>query len=105
MSSPPDLEQMAVALRQISRGLSTLADALSSASRQSEDDRYFAVMTEWGPRGLTREEASRLFRRQGFSPQAVGGWVRGGWLEVRDDDKRYLTERSVQWLAEQGARR
>lgn len=46
-------------------------------------------------------EASALFRKHGFSPQAAGGWVRGDWLEVRDDGRRYLTERSLRWRAEQ----
>ncbi|TDC89940.1 hypothetical protein [Actinomadura sp. 7K507] len=98
---PPDLDQVAAALRQISRGLAALADAISSASRDPEEDRYLAVMAEWGRRGLTRDESSRLFRKHGFSPQAAGGWVKGDWLEVRDDGRRYLTDRSLQWLAEQ----
>ncbi|MEV0823637.1 hypothetical protein [Nonomuraea rubra] len=104
MNSPsPDLAQVAAALRQISHGLAALADALSGVSERSEEDRYLAVMTEWGHRGLTRHEASQLFRKHGFSPQATGGWVRGDWLEVRDDGKRYLTSRSLRWLSEQEA--
>ncbi|SDI20409.1 hypothetical protein [Nonomuraea jiangxiensis] len=106
MSSPsPDPAQVAAALRQISRGLAALADAISGVPDRSEEDRHVAVMAEWGRRGLTRHEASRLFRKHGFSPQAAGGWVRGDWLEVRDDGNRYLTERSLRWLAEQEAQR
>lgn len=106
VSTPsPDPAQVAAALRQISRGLAALADAISSDPDRSEEDRYLAVIAEWGRRGLDREEASRLFRKHGFSPQAAGGWVRGDWLEVRDDGKRYLTDRSLQWLADQEAQR
>ncbi|GAA0818628.1 hypothetical protein ACFQVD_30580 [Streptosporangium amethystogenes subsp. fukuiense] len=43
-----------------------------------------------------------MFRKQGFSPQAAGGWVRGDWLEIRDDGRRYLTDRSLSWPAERG---
>ncbi|MGW5410259.1 hypothetical protein [Actinomadura geliboluensis] len=104
MTSPaPDLDQVAAALRQVSRGLAALADALSGVAERPEEERYLAVMAEWGRRGLTRDEASRLFRKHGFSPQAAGGWVRGEWLEVRDDGRRYLTVRSLEWLDEQEA--
>ncbi|MFI0357597.1 hypothetical protein [Actinomadura sp. 9N407] len=101
-----DPEQTAAALRQISRGLAALADAISPPSGPaalSDEDRYRAIMNDWGRRGLTRPEAGELFRRHGFSPQAAGGWARGGWMEVRDDGLRHLTERSHQWLAEQEA--
>ncbi|WP_141578991.1 hypothetical protein [Actinomadura sp. WMMA1423] len=100
--SPPP-EQVAAALRQIARGLTALADAISAPSGQSDEDRHLALMTEWGRRGLTRAEASALFRRHGFSPQAAGGWARGDWMEVRDDGNRYLTDRSLAWLADQEA--
>ncbi|TDC49069.1 hypothetical protein E1281_23870 [Actinomadura sp. KC345] len=99
-ASPPDLDQVAAALRQVSRGLAALADAISGASQHPEEARYLAVMAEWGRRGLTRDESSRLFRKHGFSPQAAGGWVKGDWLEVRDDGRRYLSDRSLQWLAD-----
>ncbi|GAB3984708.1 hypothetical protein GCM10029978_095110 [Actinoallomurus acanthiterrae] len=95
-------EQVAAALRQISAGLAALADAISADPAEApEESRHRSLIAEWGTRGLTRAEASALFRRHGFSPQAAGGWARGDWLEVRDDDRRYLTERSLQWLAEQ----
>lgn len=106
MSSPPaDLTEVAAALRQLSRGLAGLADALSGTPAHVDEGRYLAIMTEWGRRGLSRQEASLLFRKHGFSPQAAGGWVRGDWLEVRDDGKRYLTDRSLQWLADQEVQR
>ena len=104
VSSPSaDPEQVAAALRQIGRGLMALADALSGSSELSVEDRYRELMSEWGRRGLTREDASRLFRKHGFSPQAAGGWARGDWMEIRDDGNRYLTARSLEWLAEQEA--
>jgi hypothetical protein len=98
-----DPEQTAAALRQISRGLAALADAIAPPSGLSEEDRYRAIMNEWGRRGLTRAETSALFRRHGFSPQAAGGWARGGWMEMGDDGLRHLTDRSLQWLDEQEA--
>lgn len=100
-----DPAQVAAALRQISRGLAALADAISGDPDRSEEERYYAVVSEWGRRGLDRDEASRLFRKHGFSTQAVGGWVKADWLEVRADGKRYLTDRSLQWLAEQEEQR
>lgn len=94
-------EQIAAALRRIAAGFAELADAVAGEP-EPEEDRYRAVIAEWGDRGLTRDEASALFRRHGFSPQAAGGWVRGDWLEIRADGRRYLTARSARWLAEQG---
>lgn len=92
-------ERIAAALRQIAVGYTALADAVAADPAQPpEEDRYRAVIDEWADRGLTRDEASALFRRHGFAPQAAGGWVRGDWLEVREDGRRYLTERSRRWL-------
>lgn len=102
-SSSPDPERVAAALRQVARGLAALADAISAPPQQSEEGRYLALMAEWGRRGLTRAEASALFRRHGFSPQAAGGWARGDWMEIRDDGNRYLTSRSLAWLADREA--
>jgi hypothetical protein len=36
-----------------------------------------------------------------MAPRAAGGWARGEWIESRDDGRRYLTERSRQWVADQ----
>jgi hypothetical protein len=93
---------VATALRQIAKGFLALADAVDPTDGVSTDDRYRAVLEAWGDRGLTREQASRLFRQHGFAPQASGGWVRGDWIEVRDDGLRYATERSKRWLDEEG---
>ncbi|MEO3785494.1 hypothetical protein ABGB12_19350 [Actinocorallia sp. B10E7] len=98
-SSPSQAERIAAALRQIGKGFTELADAISAGSEEvPEAERHRALLTEWGDRGLDRAEASALFRRHGFAPQAAGGWVRGDWLEVRQDGRRYLTDRSFAWL-------
>lgn len=103
--SSPQIQQIAAALRQISAGFAALADAISADEAEPPPEtRHRALISEWGQRGLTRAEASALFRKHGFSPQAAGGWVRGDWLEVRDDGRRYLTDRSLHWLAEDGDR-
>lgn len=104
MESSPSLrtEEIAAALRQISKGFAALADAISADSGEpATESRYRSLIGEWGERGLTRSEASAMFRKHGFPPQAAGGWARGDWLEVRDDGRRYLTARSLQWLTEQ----
>jgi hypothetical protein len=99
MSSP---NEVAAALRQIARGYEALAAAVAGELDQpSEALRALAVLREWGDRGLTRAEASALFRKHGFAPQTAGGWARGDWIESRDDGLRYITERSRRSLAEQ----
>lgn len=94
-------QEVAAALHQIARGVEALAEAIAGGDQQApQEDRVLEVLREWGPRGLDRAEASALFRRHGFSPQAAGGWVRGEWLETRDDGRRYLTDRSWRWMNE-----
>lgn len=92
--------QIAAALRQIGRGFHALADAIAGEPA-AEGHRELAILREWGDRGLSRAEASALFRRHGMAPQAAGGWARGQWIESRDDGRRYVTERSRQWVAMQ----
>jgi hypothetical protein len=100
----PNADKVAAALRQISRGFAALAEAVAAGPEDvSSDERYRRLMVEWGQRGLAREEASALFRKHGFSPQAAGGWARGEWMETRADGRRYLTQRSHEWLAAQKA--
>ena len=91
---------MAAALRQISRGFEALAMAVDPAP-EAEQVRALALLREWGDRGLSRPEASALFRKHGFAPQTAGGWARADWIETRADDRRYLTAASHQWVAEQ----
>jgi hypothetical protein len=101
MGSPNEL---AGALRQIARGFEALADAVAAVPDQPpQEERVLAVLREWGERGLSRDEARTLFRRHGFAPQTAGGWARGDWIEQRDDGRRYITERSREWVAEQRA--
>ena len=52
--------------------------------------------------GLSREEASRAISEQGCSPRLFGGWVKRG-LIARDGDRRYLTDKGRQWIADQEA--
>jgi hypothetical protein len=97
-----DPREIAAALNQIARGLRALADAIAGGSEQrSEAARNAALLREWGDRGLTRAEASKLFRAHGFAPQTVGGWAKADWIETRADGRRYVSELSRQWLASQ----
>jgi hypothetical protein len=50
--------------------------------------------------GLDREQASRAFTENGYNPRSFGGWVRRGWI-TRDGDRRYLTGKGRQWVADQ----
>jgi len=98
MSAP---DELAAAVRQIARGLDALADALAGDSQHPPELRELEILREWGERGLTRSQASALFRKYGLAPQTAGGWARGDWIETRDDGRRYITERSRRWVAEQ----
>jgi hypothetical protein len=96
------LEDVAAAIRQIARGFEALADSIArSPGQPPESARTAALLGEWGDRGLTRSEASALFRRHGFAPQTAGGWTRGDWIQTRSDGRRYITGRSRIWLADQ----
>ena len=95
-------QDLAAALRQIARGFEALADAVAADPDQSPEPlRAAALLREWGERGLSRAEASALFRRHGFAPQTAGGWARADWIQTRADGRRYVTESSRQWIAEQ----
>ncbi len=91
---------MQVGLRMIARGFEELAAALDEPGEPDEAERTARVIRDWGRRGLTKEEASALFRRHGFAPQTTGGWTRGDWVEIGGDGLRYLTAKSHGWLAE-----
>lgn len=94
----PDLAAIAAALRQVSRGLDALADALSGVPDEpSQDERYRAAIAEWGERALTGPESIALLRKHGFAPQAVGGWIKGGWMQAGDDGLRRMTAHSLEW--------
>ena len=76
-------------------------------SHHADETPYLEIMynilatPKWGDRGLSRAEASALFRKHGFAPQTAGGWARSDWIETRPDGLRYVTESSRRWLAEQ----
>jgi hypothetical protein len=94
--------EVAAALRQIARGFGALADAVAGTSAgPPEQVRAASLLREWGDRGLSRGEASALFRKHGFAPQTAGGWARSDWIETRPDGRRYVTGSSRQWLAGQ----
>ncbi len=94
--------EVAAALRQIARGFGALADAVAGAAAgPPEQVRVASLLREWGGQGLSRGEASALFRKHGFAPQTAGGWARSNWIETRPDGRRYITESSRQWLAGQ----
>ena len=97
-------DEVAAALRQIARGFEALADAVAdSSSRPPEPVRAASLLREWGDRGLSRGEASALFRKHGFAPQTAGGWTRADWIEMRSDGRRYVTKGSREWLSAQEA--
>ena len=93
--------EISSALRKIARGLQALANALEGEQPSTDEERYLAALRDWGELGLTREAASTLLKRHGFAPQAAGAWARDDWIETRSDGLRYLSERSLKWLAEQ----
>ncbi|GAB3441653.1 hypothetical protein GCM10027570_08010 [Streptomonospora sediminis] len=98
-------QEIAAALRQIARGYHALADAFAAGDggESAVSERELAALREWGERGLTRPQARELFRRHGFAPQVVGGWVRGEWIERGEDDLLYTTERSRRRVADEDA--
>ena len=102
MAAMDSMTEIAAALRQIARGFGMLADAVARAEGQPpEPARAAALLREWGERGLTRTEASALFRKHGFAPQTAGGWTRADWVEMRSDGRRYVTKGSREWLSAQ----
>jgi TIR domain len=52
--------------------------------------------------GLTRQEASAAFRENGLDPRSSGSWARHGWI-TREGDRRYITAKGKEWLAEHDA--
>lgn len=97
-----DEKALAAAYRQVSRAYAELAVALEG--NEPGDDkvaREIAVMLEFdrpASRGLNRAEASLAFRRHGFSPRAMGSWIRHGYV-TRDGDRRYMSEKGREWVA------
>ena len=101
-----DEKALAVALRQVAKGLTEMAAVLDGdvpgadrTHRRVALMRCFDVPPE---RGLDREEASAAFSQNGYNPRSFGGWVRRGLIK-RDDDRRYLTGEGRALLAELSA--
>lgn len=89
-----DEKAMAVALRQVAKGLAEMASVLDGdvpgmerTTRRIELMKCFDVPAS---QGLDREQASKAFKENGYNPRSFGGWVRRG-LITRVDDRRYLT--------------
>ena len=49
--------------------------------------------------GLTQAAVSLTWKRLGLTPQTVGAWARAGWLKMREDGLRYLTDEGRNVLA------
>jgi hypothetical protein len=101
-----DEKALAVALRQVAKGLTEMAAVLDGnvpgadrTHRRAALMRCFDVPPE---RGLDREEASAAFSQNGYNPRSFGGWVRRGLIK-RDGDRRYLTDEGRALLAELAA--
>jgi hypothetical protein len=96
---------IAAALRQVSRSLFDLADLLDGnipgdsglIARHVATLREFDVPPE---RGLSRAQASAVFKKHGLDPRSFGSWVQHGYL-AREDDRRWLTEPGREWADSQ----
>jgi hypothetical protein len=93
---------LASGLRQVIRGLATIADALDSdghgddeLSRKADAFRRFDVPPA---DGLSQTAASLACRENLISPKAVGAWISQG-LVARAGDRRWLTDKGREWLA------
>jgi hypothetical protein len=102
-----DEKALAVALRQIAKGLTEAASVLDGdVPGMERTARRIALMRCFdvpAAEGLDREEASKAFQENGYNPRSFGGWVRRGLIE-RDGDRRYLTAKGRDLLAELSAR-
>jgi len=101
-----DEKALAAALRQIAKGLTEAAAVLDGDVPGMERTvRRIALMRRFDvppEEGLSREEASKAFRENGYKPRSFGGWVRRGLID-RDADRRYLTPKGRSLLAELSA--
>ncbi len=102
-----DEKALVAALRQIAKGLTEAAAVLDGdVPGMERTARRIALMRRFDvppEKGLDREEASKAFRENGYKPRSFGGWVRRGLIE-RDGDRRYLSARGRDVLAELSAR-
>jgi hypothetical protein len=101
-----DTTALLAALRKVATGIQDIIDALDDegGSEKPQTEREIALAKEFDRapgNGLTKEEALRACKRHGFTPQTVGAWVRGGYIEIRADDRRYLGKERG-WLERRG---
>jgi hypothetical protein len=101
-----DTTALVAALRKVAAGIQDAIDAIDDEGgpekSRAEREAAFAKEFDRAPgSGLTKEEALQACKRHGLTPQTVGAWVRGGYIEIRDDDRRYLGKERG-WLEEQG---
>jgi hypothetical protein len=88
-------------LRQVSRDISELADLIDGniPGDRGRTAREIAVLREFDVKpsqGLSREQASAVFKRHGLNPRSFGSWVQGGYL-ARKGDRRWLTDPGRDW--------
>lgn len=97
---------MAVAVRQVAKGLVEIASVLDGdVPGMERTTRRIALMKCFdvpASQGLDREQASKAFKENGYNPRSFGGWVRRG-LITRVDDRRYLTPKGHELLTELSA--
>lgn len=101
MTSNDNRAAIATALRQVSRSIADIADALDGnipgdgglVARQAATLYEFDVPPE---QGLSRAQASAAFKKHGLNPRSFGSWVQGGYL-ARDGDRRWLTDDGRKW--------
>jgi hypothetical protein len=100
-----DERALAAAFRVIVSGFTDAIAALEAPEPEGDQEqREIELMREFDRepgRGLNQAQASLACKRLGFTPQTVGAWVRGGWVEMKDD-RRYLSASGRKWLAERG---
>jgi hypothetical protein len=111
IDSMEDQDEAAViaALRKIMAGFQDIIDVLEgpAVGEKTKKEKEIALLLEFDRapgNGLSREEASRVCKRHGFTPQTVGAWARGEYLVTRDDGLRYIGEVGRQWLEENNVR-
>lgn len=102
-----DEKALAAALRQIAKGLTDAAAVLDGDVPGMERTvRRIAMMRRFDvppEMGLDRAEASKAFQENGYKPRSFGGGVRRGLIE-RDGDRRYLSAKGRDLLADLSAR-
>jgi hypothetical protein len=101
-----DEKAMAVALRQVAKGLAEMASVLDGdVPGMERTARRITLMKCFdvpASQGLDREQASKAFKENGYNPRSFGGWVRRG-LITRVDDRRYLTPKGHDLLTQLSA--